>query len=100
MQTKDKYIVCSKDGEIRFFNKVTDNMKASNLMPSFMGDSVLFIDSLDGGDLLLLTFKEYLLLIPTIKDQKSAFDFMFRKGSKPSLIPLRVGVQNLLRYGI
>jgi hypothetical protein len=43
-------------------------MKASNLMPSFMGDSVLFIDSLDGGDLLLLTFKEYLLLIPTIKD--------------------------------
>ena len=37
-------------------------------MPSFMGDSVLFIDSLEQGDLLLLTFKEYLLLIPTIKD--------------------------------
>jgi hypothetical protein len=67
-------------------------MKASNLIPSFMGDSVLFIDSLENGDLLLLTFKEYLLLIPTVKDQKSAFDFMFRKGAKPSLIPLRVSV--------
>jgi hypothetical protein len=58
-------------------------MKASNLIPSFMGDSVLFVDSLDQGELLLLTFKEYLLLIPTVKDHKSAFDFMFRKGSKP-----------------
>ncbi len=79
MHTKDKYIVCSQDGEVRFFNKVTENVKATNLMPSFMGDSVQFIDSLDNGDLLLLTFKEYLLLIPTVKDQKSAFDFMFRK---------------------
>lgn len=43
-------------------------MKASNLVPSFMGDSVLYVDSLEGGDLLLLTFKEYLLIIPTVKD--------------------------------
>ena len=75
--TQGKYIVCSENGDIRFYNKVTDNMKASNLVPSFLGEPVVDIDSYQDGKLLLLTLKSCLLLVPTVVDSKTAFDFMF-----------------------
>ncbi len=58
-------------------------MKAVNLVPSFLGEKVLFVDSYEDGRLLLLTLKNCLLLVPTVVDEKSAFDFMFRKDKKP-----------------
>lgn len=92
MPTAGKYIVCSENGDIRFFNKVTDNMRAMNLVPSFLGEKVLAIDSYDNGSLLLLTMKTFLLLVPTVIDKKSAFDYTFKKDSKPQLLVLRVSL--------
>lgn len=74
-------------------------MKASNLVPSFLGQPVVDIDSYEDGKLLLLTLKNCLLLVPTVVDNKTAFDFMFRKDKKPQMIQLRVSLQALLRNG-
>ncbi len=63
-------------------------MKAVNLVPSFMGEPVIDVDSYEDGKLLLLTLKSCLLLVPTVVDEKSAFDFMFRKDKKPQMIQL------------
>jgi hypothetical protein len=98
--TAGKYIVCSSNGDVRFFNKVTDNMKASNLVPSFLGESVVSVDSYENGSLLLLTMKSFLTLVPTVANGRSAFDFMFKKDCKPSLLVLRVSLQSLLQHGI
>lgn len=90
--TSGKYIVCSKNGDIRFYNKVTDNMKAMNMMPSFLGEQVISIDSYENGNLLLLTMKSFLLLVPTVMNNKSAFDYTFKKDAWPSLLVLRASL--------
>lgn len=60
---KNKYVVGSKNGDLRFYNGV--GSKAKNLIPSYLGDSILSIDCTKDGKLLLLTFKNYLVLLDT-----------------------------------
>ena len=75
-------------------------MKAKNLIPTFRGDPVLNVDCYVDGSLFLLTFKEYLLLMPTIQDNKSAFMYTFRKDSKPGLTKLGVNKKDLLNNNV
>ena len=60
---KDEFVVSSKNGDLRFYNKIGGYCK--NLLPSFLGDQILRIDSTINKKYLLLTFRNYLILLKT-----------------------------------
>lgn len=96
----NKYITTNKQGDIRTYNKLDGKVSAKNLIPSFNGDAILSVDSSKDGNLFLLTFKNYLMLMPTILDKKSAFEYTFRKEKKPGLIQLQVRQSDLMRHNL
>lgn len=60
---KNKFVVGSKTGDLRFYDGVGPNAK--NLIPSFLGDAIQGIDCTKDGKFILLTFKSYLVLLDT-----------------------------------
>jgi len=86
--------VTSDNGETRFYNQLSrKNFNAKNLIPPFIKEPVLNIDHTTNKAFVLLTFERYLVLIPTLKGGKSAFDYCFRKKDKPQPIFLRVSLR-------
>ena len=59
----DSLVIGSNNGELRFFQD--SNKIAKNLIPSFQGDKVEFLDSTNDNSFLLLTFPTYLILLST-----------------------------------
>lgn len=88
----------SSNGDIRLYNDVGSN--ARNLIPSMLGDPVLHMDSSKDGSLLLLTFRRYLMIMPTYQHGKTAFERTFRKDAKPKPIILKVDPQILARFNM
>ena len=96
--TDTSFAIGSNNGDIRMYKDVGSSAK--NLIPSMLGDPILQIDSSKDSSLLLLTFKRYLILMPTFQNGKSAYERTFKKDSKPKPIILRVDPQILARFNI
>ena len=94
----DNFLVGSTNGDVRLFNSVGSNAK--NLIPSLFGDAIKFIDSSKDGKYVLLTFKRYLVLLPTFQKGYSAFNTTFKNNSRPRPIVLRVNPAKLLKNGL
>lgn len=95
---EDNFVVGSQNGDIRMFSTVGGNAK--NVIPSMFGDKIINMDSSKDGNLLLLTFKRYLALMPTLQNGKSAYGTTFKKDAKPKPIILRVDPKILARNGL
>lgn len=94
----DSFAIGSNNGDIRLYTGVGSNAK--NLIPSMMHEPVLHMDSSKDASLLLLTFKRYLMLMPTFQNGKNAYGTTFKKDSKPKPIILRVDPQILARFNM
>ncbi len=90
----ENYAVSSRNGDLRLYNQIGYNAK--NVLPSLFGDKVLCIDNTKDGNLLLLTFKKYLLLFPAFQNGQSAFTTTFPKNDKPMPRVLKISPKILL----
>lgn len=72
----DSFVIGSDNGELRFFQ---DPLKiAKNLIPSYLGHQVEFIDSTQDNSLLLVTFSSYLMLLNVEQGNQSLFETTFK----------------------
>lgn len=93
-----QFAVGSENGQIRMYNQVGGNAK--NLIPSFNGEPILDLDASKDGKFLLATTPSTVMLIKTVQDGKSGFDYMFRKSAKPTPISLKIHANSLAKHGI
>ena len=92
------FVVGSKDGAIRLYNKCAGNAK--NLLPSLLGEAILHLDTSKDGNFILATCRSHIMLIPTLQDGKSGFGTTFRKDNKPKPIILKVNPRTLMKHNI
>jgi len=71
---------------LRFYDKI-NSLKAKNLIPSLSGSKINAIDSTQDGHLILLTYSDFLLLIPTWNEEENKEYNLFRDKLKNSLKP-------------
>lgn len=94
----NSFVVGSETGDVRFYNSFGKNSK--NLIPAPNQDPVICMDSSKDGRLLLLTFKDCLVLLPTFQRNKSVFDHNLKKGEKPIPYILKIHPMTLVKHKI
>lgn len=94
-----KLVVSARNGDLRLYAGV-DGKPAKNLIPAFAPAGALGLDLTKDGALLLVAYPQYLLLIVTAQEGKSAFSHTFRKDAKPQPTVLSVAPEAMARHGI
>lgn len=94
----EKVAVASAGGDLRFYQKLDGNAK--NLIPAFIQSDVVSMDCSKDGSLLLVCHPTYILLIQTFQGDKSAFDYTFKKDSKPAPKILKIAPQAMAKFNL
>jgi len=95
--SKESFVLGSDNGDIRFFK---DSFSiAWNLLPSYQGDAIISIDTSMDNSLVLVTFKNYLILIETeLKNKQSLFYNNIKNEEKPVPRILKVNPKVLINH--
>lgn len=89
----NQFAVSSINGDLRLYSSVTGNAK--NVIPTAIPGQVRDLDCSRDGRLLLVTYAKHLLLFRILHEGRSAFEYMFRRVSKPQPLVLTVSPQEL-----
>lgn len=84
----EAFAVSSQDGTIRLFKDISS--AAKNVIPPYMKDKILSLDSSKDGLFLLANCGRYLLLYLTRQDQADGYSTTFKKEKKPAPRILKV----------
>lgn len=84
----DAFAVSSIDGSIRLYKDLGTNAK--NVIPTYLKDRVISIDSTKDGLFLLANCGRYLMLFLTNDKESKGYEVTFRKDKKPAPRILRV----------
>lgn len=92
-----KFLIGSKKGEIRLFDKL--GKKAKTLLPG-LGDEIIGIDVTYSGHWIIATTPYYLLVIPTLfSETKNGFDYQMGK-EKPHPWWLTLATHDKAKFGL
>ena len=94
----NEVVVASQNGDLRYYGNIERNAK--NVVPAPIYGRPMMLDHSSNGLLILITYPQAVILMPTEVNGISAFSKMFLKCNKPGHVVLTISSIAMERHGI